>query len=165
MKKVVLAGCCLLLLNGCVVVQIPVGDIMAGIASGPSGSSGPVGVKKLALQNVCIELNSAVTVDDLLPAVQDRLRKYGVETRVFEPGTEPVGCDATLYYTATREWDSNRVASSEALPYMNFASLTLRRNGKMISSANYELKGLGFGKWSSTSTKIGPVVDALVAGN
>lgn len=164
MKKVALAACCLLLLNGCVVVQIPVGDIMAGITSGSSGA-GPVGVKKLAIQNVCVELNSAVTVDDLLPAVQDRLRKYGVETRVFEPGTEPAGCDATLNYTATREWDRNRVSSSEALPYMNFASLTLRRNGRIISSANYELKGLGFGKWSSTSTKIGPVVDALVAGN
>ncbi|KAF1045006.1 hypothetical protein [Xylophilus sp.] len=49
---------------------------------------------------------------------------------------------------------------------MTSASLTLRSsNGVVLSTSEYQLDSLlGFGKWSTTREKIGPVVAALVTG-
>ena len=43
-------------------------------------------------------------------------------------------------------------------------TLGLASDGKLLSSASYGVRGLGFDKWSSTSAKIEPMLDTLLAG-
>jgi len=162
----------LFLLNGCVVVTptISVREVMDVVISTATEFSSvrdrpfSVPARRIPVQNVCIELNTSVTVLDFLPTVQQELSRRGVASRVYGEGTEPRNCEAVLNYEATREWD-NRIAASEALPYMNYARLTLRREGEIISSANYGVGNLGFDKWSSTRTKVSSMVDTLLVGN
>lgn len=132
-------------------------------ASALADRTRPASLPRLPLKNVCVELNDKVTIPEFLPAVQDGLRRRGVTSRVYEPGTAPQECDAVLDYEATRDWDM-RLASKDQLPYMSYARITLRRDGKLLSSASYGVRGLGFDKWASTSAKIEPMLDTLLAG-
>jgi len=162
----------LLLLNGCVIVspRVSVREVLDVVISSATEISSAnekpssVAANRIPFKNLCIELNPAVTVQDFLPAVQQELNLRGVASRVFGEGTAPLTCEAILNYEATREWD-DRIASNEALPYMNYARLTLRRDGALISSANYGIGGLGFDKWSSTRTKVKSMIDILLVGN
>ncbi|MFT4174290.1 MAG: hypothetical protein QM639_17125 [Rhodocyclaceae bacterium] len=152
--------------TGCVVVSVPVSDLVTAVVSGTSEVAGMAENKKmahprLALTNVCVEWNDQVSIPDFLPFVQSELRKYGVESRVFSPGTTPAGCDATLNYTAAREWD-RRLLRDDVASYMTSASLILYKDNKILSQASYQMKGVGFDKWASTSTKLAPVVEALL---
>lgn len=132
-------------------------------ASALADRRAPQSLPRLAVKNVCVELNVQVTVAEFLPAVQSGLQRRGVASRVYAPGTAPYGCDAVLNYEATRDWDT-RLASVEALPYMSFARITLRRDGQLLAAATYGVRGLGFDKWASTSAKIEPMLDTLLAG-
>ncbi|MFA9440590.1 hypothetical protein ACDA63_13220 [Uliginosibacterium sp. sgz301328] len=116
---------------------------------------------RLAITNVCVEWNEQVSIPDFLSSVQSELRKYGVSSRVYSPGTVPAGCDATLNYTAARDWDRH-LLREQLIPYMTSASLTLYRDDKVLSQANYQMKGVGFDKWASTSTKLAPLVESLL---
>lgn len=161
-------------LSGCVVVPtIPLGDAITATADGiatvvsaaPSGSSAPFQYVRpyLSLKEVCINWNEVVSVPDFVPSLQVLLKRYGVESRVYSPGTAPAGC-AELSYTATRKWE-RRWGSEEDSSYLASASLALRRNGQLLGSATYESGSYGFDKWKNTGAKLAPVVDTLLAGN
>ncbi|MBB5189483.1 hypothetical protein HNQ50_000193 [Silvimonas terrae] len=165
----------LLMLTGCIVVPtIPVGELVAATADGIAtvtsaasggGSNQPFEYTRpyLSLKEVCIDWNEVVAVPDFVPSVQLLLKRYGVESRVYSPGTAPIGC-AELTYTATRKWE-RRFGRDEDSSYMASASLTLRRNGQLLGSASYESGNYGFDKWKNTGAKLAPVVDTLLAGN
>ncbi|GGP17899.1 cell division protein FtsI [Silvimonas iriomotensis] len=171
--------CCalisLLMLSGCVVVPtIPVGELVTAAADGiatvtSAASSGNSGAPfeyvrpYLSLKEVCIDWNEVVAVPDFVPSLQLLLKRYGVESRVYSPGTAPTGC-AELTYTASRKWE-RRYGRDEDSSYLASASLTLRRNGQLLGSATYEAGNFGFDKWKNTGAKLAPVVDTLLAGN
>jgi hypothetical protein len=109
-----------------------------------------------AMKLVCIEQNSKVIVDDMLSVLEEGFQRHDIRTLVYQ-GNAPDRCEYTLWYTATRGWDLS--------PFLNRAELRLRYKGETIASANYKHSGgLALNKWASTSTKISPVIDELLAG-
>ncbi|HSB97643.1 MAG TPA: hypothetical protein VLC91_14390 [Spongiibacteraceae bacterium] len=117
------------------------------------------------IDSVCIQYNAAVALADFVPAVQGELRNNRVDSRLYEAGMQPAGCQAILYYTAFLDWDQ-RALSSEYAAYLTFASMTLRSSdGRVLASANYQSSELGLDKWSPTQRKISGMVKALLAGN
>jgi hypothetical protein len=70
----------------------------------------------------------------------------------------------TLAYAAAVKWDV-KMFSDSYTPYMTFASLTLRKNGRVVGSAQYRIGRLEQDKWSSVGSKLRPLVDALLISN
>jgi hypothetical protein len=62
-----------------------------------------------------------------------------------------------MNYTALLSWD--------IVTYMSYAKFTLMKEGRIVSEAEFVLKGKGglaLNKWRSTDTKIDELVDQLV---
>lgn len=114
-----------------------------------------------AIKEVCIEWNSSVALSDFVPSLQSELQKHGVLSRVYNAGTQPTNCPLTMAYNAFIKWDVKAFSSSYS-PYLAYASLTLRREGRVVGTAQYQIGSFGQDKWGATSTKLGPLVDALV---
>jgi len=113
------------------------------------------------IKEICIELNRSVAISDFVPSLQAELQQRGVLSRVYETGTQPTNCPLTIGYNAFIQWDV-KAFSSNYSPYMTFASLTLRREGRVVGSAQYRIGSFGQDKWGSTSSKLAPLVEALV---
>ena len=81
--------------------------------------------------------------------------RHGIDVRVVdaEGASE---CEFTLWYAARRRWDIR--------PVLGYAELRVRHRGETIGAATYLSRpSLSPWKWRSTETKIGPVIDALLA--
>ena len=171
MKTPIAACLCLVLLEGCVIVPIPVRELVEGARLGAAELSSAadkereVGVKKVDVRSVCIELNPQVGDEEVLVALRGRMEKYGVASRVFEAGTAPSDCNAVLSYTASRTWEKVWAAGDESRPYLDSAFLSLRRGGKILATGAYAAGGKGPGRKSATGVKISYAVDQLLTGN
>jgi len=109
-----------------------------------------------AMKLVCIEENPKVLVNDMLNVLEEGFQRHNIRTMVYRDKM-PERCEYTLWYTATRGWDFT--------PFLNRAELRLRHNGESIASAKYDHSGgFALNKWASTSTKLSPVIDELLAG-
>nr|WP_315243963.1 hypothetical protein [uncultured Albidiferax sp.] len=97
--------------------------------------------------------------------MQSELRLHQIESRIFEPGTGLNICDVWLHYVAGIEW-AIPPFTNEYKTYLTTATLTLRTaTGQVLSRSSYALDPVyGMGKWSSTRSKIAPVVTAIVTG-
>lgn len=47
---------------------------------------------------VCLEVNHDATANDVLPMIEDSLRRRGIQYGLWNTGTMPAGCDAVLTY-------------------------------------------------------------------
>jgi len=92
------------------------------------------------IKEICIELNRSVAISDFVPSLQAELQQRGVLSRVYETGTQPTNCPLTIGYNAFIQWDV-KAFSSNYSPYMT---------------------SFGQDKWGSTSSKLAPLVEALV---
>jgi uncharacterized protein YcfL len=109
-----------------------------------------------AMELVCIEQNPKVAVSDMLTVLEDGFQRHNIRTVVYHDKA-PERCEYTLWYTATRGWD--------LAPFVKHAELRLRLKDETIASATYNHSGgLALNKWASTSTKLTPVIDELLAG-
>lgn len=109
------------------------------------------------LTQVCIVRNPAVKVSDFVSVLRDGFSRHHVATRVVD-AVQASSCPVTLTYTALRSWDFK--------PYLSHAELRLWKAGLEIGSATYHLNGKGgldLGKWAGTKSKMGPVIDQLLA--
>ena len=71
---------------------------------------------------------------------------------------ERAECDVTLDYTAERSWDLK--------PFLDYALITLRRQGVLLGSAEYRNRGgLTVTKYAGTASKINPIIDELLVSN
>lgn len=135
------------------------------IAVGPSKARDTVYHIHPTFDKVCIVLNPDSQASEILPAMQSELRLHQIESRIYEPGTGLNACDVWLHYVAGIEW-AIPPFTNEYKTYLTTATLTLRTStGKVLSRSSYELDPVyGMGKWSSTRSKIAPVVTAIVTG-
>ncbi|NII12177.1 Sbal_3080 family lipoprotein [Oleiagrimonas sp. C23AA] len=109
------------------------------------------------IANVCIIDNPKVIVSDFVPVLRDGFNRHNIATSVVDQ-QRSASCNVTLTYTALRSWDFS--------PYLSHAELRLWRDGRQIGYAEYHLNGKGgldLGKWKSTRSKMGPVIDKLLA--
>lgn len=158
---------CALPLSACVVVSVPVDETLNAVVAGvselmaTSTADAPTCSPRFAFRSVCIEYNPVLAIPDFVPTVQGRLKQLQVDSTLYAPSAMPLACDVTLHYTGARSWGSH-FTSSEMQSYLGEAELSLRQGGRVISQARYQTSRLGYEKWTSTSVKIGPVVDELV---
>ncbi|MBO9537730.1 cell division protein FtsI [Herbaspirillum sp.] len=173
MRTIIIAFLLVSSLPGCVVTSTSalvdaaslVGYAASGVKSiAPNAPANPIVYSKEAIREVCIEWNGAVALSDFVPGLQGELQKHGVQSRVYDAGTQAVACPVTLTYTGYVKWDTKAFAAAYT-PYLTFASLTLRRDGRVLGSAQYRIGAFGQDKWASVGEKLGPLVDALLPGN
>ncbi len=130
----------------------------------PSAPQNPIVFAHAPIKEICIEWNGAVALSDFVPSLQSELQRHGVPSRVYDAGTQPGNCPMTLVYSAFVKWDMKSFSDSYT-PYLTFASVTLRKEGRVVGSATYKIGSIKQDKWSSTGSKLGPVVDALLTSN
>jgi hypothetical protein len=113
--------------------------------------------RALALKHVCIQDNPKVTLSGFVPMLQEGFSRHGISTEVISGITSPAQCEYVLTYTALRSWDLT--------VYLTEAELRLEKEGKMVASAVYHLKGKGglsLVKWAGVKSKMDPVIDELL---
>jgi len=160
-------------LSSCVV--IPVEETVSLLASGLSGisSSSPEDDTtcplRYPLRSVCIEYNQDVAIPDFVPVIQNRFKKLQVESALYDPGNMPSSCTTVLRYAASRGWQ-NRFSYSawrstnsqdEKQSYLADAQLLLLQDGQVIASSRFMSDSI-FDKWTSTGSKMNPVINDLV---
>lgn len=168
------------LLAGCSVFSpVPTWELLkagssaagAALAYAPSGASASQTVHHGSAipGSVCIEFNRSVQAVDLVPALQAELREHQVTSRVYEPGINSPDCAVWLRYVASIEWGTPPLASGYR-PYLSAAALSLHRaDGRLLATSAYLPEEswtapLAMGRWSSTRSKLAPVVKALLTG-
>ncbi|GGP24846.1 hypothetical protein GCM10010971_06650 [Silvimonas amylolytica] len=129
-------------------------------ASGRQTSAQPV-VPYLPLKEVCITSNEQVAIPDFVPALRQLLDDYGLVSRVYARGTTPHGC-AELTYTAMLR-PVQQIQSTRIPPTLASASLTLRRDGTLLSAASFE-EHSPTDDWRDTVTRLAQLVDTLLSG-
>jgi hypothetical protein len=161
-------------LPGCSVISpVPVIELVKAtgavaasvISTGPSSAKNTVYHEHKALDAVCVEYNPLTPDPDIAPALQAELRNHEIDSRIYEQGGAPSSCRFRVTYTADIEWGTPPFASGYK-SYIRDATLTLRdENGTVLSSSAYALDGaFQMGKWSTSRSKLAPVVTALVTG-
>ncbi|MBC7665456.1 MAG: cell division protein FtsI [Caulobacter sp.] len=173
LKLLVLAAA-VVVLPGCSIISpVPLVELakatgavaVSAISTGPSHSKNTMYHEHKALDAVCVEYNPLTPDPDIAPALQAELRNHEIDSRIYEEGGAPPSCHFRVTYTAAIEWGTPPFASGYK-SYIRDATLTLRdENGTVLSSSAYSLDGtFQMGKWSTSRSKLAPVVTALVTG-
>lgn len=117
------------------------------------------------VRQVCIEFNRDSQVADFIPALQAELNAREVQSRVYEPGVVLDSCAVWLRYQAYMQW-AQPPLSEKYKSYMTAATITLQSSdGRIYASSSYETNdNFGVAKWTSTRSKIAPVVAAVMTG-
>ncbi|KMQ49654.1 hypothetical protein CHISP_3438 [Chitinispirillum alkaliphilum] len=108
------------------------------------------------IDHVFIRENPQVIIRDFSRILQDGFSRHGIASDVilhnFDPGDAYI-----VTYTARQSWDFTT--------YLSYAEVRIEKEGKIIASATYRLRGKGglsFRKWASARSKMKPVIDQLV---
>lgn len=166
------ASCAALALGGCVIMTpSPAIEMLQMTIATASGlvSLTPVTAQDVVTHQyptphfVCIELNPNAPDPDLVPGIQAEIQTHKIDSRVYGQGGAPTDCESVLSYSAVIAWE-RPVFSDDYRSYLREATMTLRASGKVLASASYRTRDWGSGKWSSTRSKIAPVIDALLTG-
>ena len=129
--------------------------LLAGACASVTTDVSPVPARGYPIRELCIERNPYVAVEDFLEVVERGVARHGIAARVVEPPI-PADCAYTLWYTARRRWDIR--------PVLGYAELRVRFGGETIGSATYlSSPSLSPFKWRSTESKIGPLIDQMLA--
>lgn len=129
--------------------------VLLGMAGCTSVNVRPVAAAQ-SIKSVCIRENPKVAVADLLDVLVAGFARHGISARVV-PANAELKDEFIVSYVATRKWDM--------APYLVDANIRTERNGEVIASAEYHLKGgggLSLAKWNGTKSKIDPVIDELL---
>ncbi len=154
-------------LSGCAWTLIStvdaVGSVVQAGISVASNHSSPTFVNgdQVSLHTVCIEWNSMVAVGDFVPALQLALHQRGVQSTVYNSGSAPPTCEATLVYSASVDW-GHRTFTDGYTPYLSAIDLKLIQGGRIVIVASYETSGAKLDRFASTTTKVTALVNKMV---
>lgn len=168
MRICAIAALGLSLLGGCVIVPIPVRDIIDGVRMGAEQASAATdkeaepGILRVAVRSVCIELNPQLPDEEVLVPLRARLARYRLPSRVFDAGTAPSDCDAVLVYEGGRVWESVWTTGGETRPFLDSVVLALRKGGKVLATGSYRAGGQGPGRKSASAVKVAFALDQLL---
>ena len=109
------------------------------------------------IKAICIKQNPRVVIGEFLGVVEGGFRRHGIETEIFE-AEPPRHCEYVLTYAAIQ-------GSDLLISFLTHAELRLQQGDEIVGTATYDHSG-GFAvnKFSSTASKMNPVIDALLAG-
>ncbi len=109
------------------------------------------------VKHVCIEENDRVLMSGFLPWLRQSFADHGITTEVYT-GRPADHCEYTATYVAYWNWDMSM--------YLHQANVQLRKGGETVGVANFHLRakgGLALNKWASVESKMGPVMDQMLA--
>lgn len=118
--------------------------------------------RPVQVSRVCIELNNAVAIEDLVPAMRVALGRLGIDSMVYNVGTAPPDCPARLTYQATLDW-GHRSFSDEYTRYLSAIDLRLV-HGSDVVAAHYQTEGLAVDRFAATSNKLTSLIRKMVVG-
>ena len=159
-------------IGGCTVFSsAPLWEVakVAGMAAsnslGQSKAINTIYLPHEPVKQVCIEFNRDSQVADFIPALQAELNARAVRSRVYEPGVVLDTCPVWLRYQAYMQW-AQPPLSDKYKSYMTAATITLQSDdGRIYASSSYETNdNFGVAKWTSTRSKLAPVVAAVMTG-
>ncbi|WP_281718084.1 hypothetical protein [Pandoraea apista] len=162
-SSVTLGGCLFATPVPVVAAQVAATMVTTGVTlsdqlpsvSAPTKQAAP----ELLAHNMCIELPQD-GISDLLPAIQGRLRAYGIVSTIYSPGTWPTGC-VVLNYSVRRAW-RNSLWGNAPSEYLAYATLTLSQNGSVINTVYFDGQSSTVESWSASNTRMAQLVDKLV---
>lgn len=143
MKKLLAIGILGISITGCTSIQVKNNE----------------GFQPQAVKQICVINNPKVIIAGFNDSIVRSFARYNINARVYPENSKPALCETTMDYTALRTWDF--------VTYMSYAKFTLMKEGRIVSEAEFRLKGNGgfaLNKWRSTDTKVDELVDVLVGG-
>ena len=141
MKKLLAVGVLGLSITGCTSIQIKNSE----------------GFQPQTVKQICVINNPKVIIVGFDDSIVRSFARYNINARIYPENSKPALCETTMNYTALRTWDF--------VTYMSYAKFTLLREERVVSEAEFRLKGKGglaLNKWRSTDTKVDVLVDQLV---
>lgn len=141
MKKLLAVGVLGLSITGCTSIQVKNSE----------------GFQPQSVKQICVINNPKVIIAGFDDSIVRSFARYNINARIYPENSKPALCETTMNYTALRTWD--------VVTYMSYAKFTLMKEGRIVSEAEFRLKGKGgfaLNKWRSTDTKIDELVDQLV---
>lgn len=141
MKKLLAVGVLGLSITGCTSIQVKNSE----------------GFQPQSVKQICVINNPKVIIAGFDDSIVRSFARYNINARIYPENSKPALCETTMNYTALRTWD--------VVTYMSYAKFTLMKEGRIVSEAEFRLKGNGgfaLNKWRSTDTKIDELVDQLV---
>ncbi|EPB6720561.1 Sbal_3080 family lipoprotein [Vibrio fluvialis] len=107
---------------------------------------------------ICVEVNPKVIEDDILSVIANGVRRNGYQVETYK--VAPETCLTRIEYTARQKWDFTT--------FLSDADIWLYQGNKILGSVQYRTPRGIFGggganpeKWSSTESKISPLIDEL----
>ena len=141
MKKLLAVGVLGISITGCTSIQVTNNE----------------GFQPKSVKQICVINNPKVIIAGFNDSIVRSFARYNINARVYPENSKPALCETTMDYTALRTWD--------VVTYMSYAKFTLMKEGRIVSEAEFRLKGnggLALNKWRSTDTKIDELVDQLI---
>ncbi|TCB79331.1 hypothetical protein E0H89_03495 [Acinetobacter sp. ANC 3781] len=141
MKKLLAIGVLGISITGCTSIQVKNNE----------------GFQPKSVKQICVINNPKVIIAGFNDSIVRSFARYNINARVYPENSKPALCETTMDYTALRTWD--------VVTYMSYAKFTLMKEGRIVSEAEFRLKGnggLALNKWRSTDTKIDELVDQLI---
>lgn len=132
-----IAAISVIMISGC--ANVTSGSLQAPLSEWPS--------------EICILENPKVTISAALPAMQDAFSRRGIKTVVCSNAQD---CQSPwrLEYVMRRSWD--------VTTYLGSGRMTLRKDGRIVSTASYEAGDFTFTKWGKTDERIDGMVAKLL---
>lgn len=138
--KIILLICSSLIFYGCTVLEVS-----------PMSPN-------VVLTRVAIIKNPKVKVADFTSVLKKGFEKHGILAEIYHEPYGELKSDFTVTYTALRDWD--------IAPYMTYAEISIRQNGRQIAHGEYRHRGggnsLSLLKWRGTKSKIYPLLDEML---
>lgn len=133
--------------------------------AGPVTASSTAFHLPAGLSALCIEFNPQVPLPDLVNALQVELRRHDVATRVFDVHSPPAACPHWLRYRAGVAWDT-RPTDRRLEMYLESLDLVVQdERGRVLSHSSLDPVDSWYtGKWTTTRTKVAPVIRSLLEG-
>lgn len=103
--------------------------------------------------DVCILENPRVKINTALPSMEKAFERRGIKAVVCQDADE---CRSPwrVDYVMRRSWDFTT--------YLGTAEITLRKDGRLISKAQYKAGNFALTKWGRTDERIDGVVGKLL---
>lgn len=102
---------------------------------------------------ICIIENPKVKISAALPAMQEAFARRNIKTEVCS-NVQDCKSPWRLEYVMRRSWD--------VTTYLGSGQMTLRKDGRIVSTSSYEAGDFSFNKWGKTDERIDGMVAKLL---
>lgn len=115
------------------------------------------GFQPETVKQVCIIKNPNVLTNEFEDSLVRSFARYDINAKLYPVNSNPSRCETTMDYKASQSWDFGT--------YLNHSKLTLKKNGYIVSEAEFRLKGKAGNALNVLGTmdhRVDDLVDVLI---